>query len=98
VAIRALVENAAEAIGREGRVRIIGRVQADRYSIVIVDSGPGVPDPQKALTPFYTTKPGHFGLGLNVARRVAKRRKGDITLSPGADGAMIWFPLPHPLP
>lgn len=99
VAIRALIENAAEAIGPDGRVGVVGRIDGTRYQIIVSDSGSGIGDPCKALLPFHTTKPGHIGLGLNVARRIAKRHRGDIVVSDGTTGVQIWFPIgPTPAP
>jgi nitrogen-specific signal transduction histidine kinase len=47
----------------------------------IFDNGPGVPSEirEKLFTPFATGKPEGVGLGLAVARQVARSHGGDIT-------------------
>jgi signal transduction histidine kinase len=97
VALRALLENAIEAIvpGRAARqVTISGRVRRDRYVIEVVDPGPGMGTPAEALTPFFSTKPGHLGLGLNVAHHVAVWHHGELSISDGAPGATATLSVP----
>ena len=50
---------------------------------MITDDGPGTQlTLDQASEPFFTTKEGHAGLGLPIARRVARRFGGDIELGP----------------
>ncbi len=94
-----VLSNAAEA--QEGLDEPIGvRMTADRahLAVEIDDRGPGVDGSarRKLFTPFYTTKPGHQGLGLYFARIVVERNDGSIELEPGADGgarARLVFPI-----
>lgn len=82
LAVRCLVENAAESMACGGVVTLHGRVDGERYFIEVGDTGAGVPEADRdAITrPFYTTKPGHVGLGLNIAERVARRYMGTLTM------------------
>jgi signal transduction histidine kinase len=75
VALFCLFENAIEAGGT-----VVVRVGAapPHVLIDILDDGPGVPE--EAREPFFTTRPGRLGLGLNVAIRVAQRYGGSLQL------------------
>jgi signal transduction histidine kinase len=72
--------------------------------IAVADSGPGIPYPeqQSIFEKFYrsdpqlTRAPGGTGLGLYIARELAKRMGGrlDVRSQPGA-GATFVFELPR---
>ncbi|MEP7121203.1 MAG: hybrid sensor histidine kinase/response regulator [Byssovorax sp.] len=97
LAIRCLIENAAEAA--HGRVSIAARVDRDRYAIAVSDDGDGLPE---AIAPrifdaFFTTKEGRAGLGLNIARRIARRYGGDVGPHPeglAGKGSCMVLTLP----
>ena len=88
LAIRCLVENALEAGGRV--VEVSGTLAQDRYGIEVSDDGPGIPESSRelALTPFFTTKADHAGLGLGVARRIARRYGGELSLGTSRLGGL----------
>jgi signal transduction histidine kinase len=93
VAIRALVENAVEACDTA-----FVRVHAvdGRARIEVRDHGPGL-SPEafgRALDPYVTTKPGHAGLGLNVADRVARGFDGELATLATDVGACLVIGLP----
>jgi signal transduction histidine kinase len=73
-----LLENALDAIGRTGTVRVTTRADGDGVVVEIADTGPGMPPAiaARAFEPFFTTKgPGEgAGLGLDVARRIVEER------------------------
>jgi signal transduction histidine kinase len=86
VAVGCLVENAVEALalgGREGSLAIAIAPRGDRWSVQINDNGVGVDESvfEHLLEPFYTTHPGRAGLGLKMARRIAHRWGGELTLA-----------------
>jgi signal transduction histidine kinase len=83
LAVRCLVENAVDATGNSGAVRVRALPLAARYTIEVEDAGCGIAEAQRSvvLQPFYTTKPGHAGLGLNIAQRIAERYGGSLTFS-----------------
>ncbi|WP_162299667.1 sensor histidine kinase [Marinospirillum perlucidum] len=64
----------------------------------VEDSGPGLQglDPQKILTPFYTTKEGGMGLGLSLSQTLAKKMGGHLLLrdNPRGEGLLALFSLP----
>jgi CheY-like chemotaxis protein len=98
LAIRCLIENAAEAA--TSRVTIVARAERDRYAIAVSDDGAGLPE---AIAPrifdaFFTTKEGRAGLGLNIARRIARRYGGDLGPHPeGVSGRGTCMVLTLPL-
>jgi CheY-like chemotaxis protein len=98
LAIRCLIENAAEAATSE--VKVVARADGDRYSIAVSDDGAGLPEAvaPRIFDAFFTTKDGRAGLGLNIARRIARRYGGDVGPSPeGARGRGTCMVLTLPL-
>jgi signal transduction histidine kinase len=87
-----LLENAIEAIDAGGGGAVVVRCAGrdERAVIEIVDQGPGLPPDgaERVLEPFFTTKPGRLGLGLNVARRIAERWGGAVSLAPQPEGGV----------
>jgi signal transduction histidine kinase len=90
-AVANLVDNAIK-YGHAARVRIVR--DSDRVVIVVDDDGPGIPpeEQEKVFAPFYRldaardpSKAG-VGLGLSIARTVAREHGGDVTLK-NRDGA-----------
>jgi len=98
-ALGLLLDNAAEANAAAG-AEVVVRCSTDQAHAVIeiTDHGPGLDgDARKRMfKPFWTTKPGHRGLGLYFARIVLERNEGGIVLLPGPSGgtvAVVSFPL-----
>lgn len=86
-ALWALLYNAAEAaLAGEGApvVTLTIAQEADGLAISVADTGPGVPAPERAriFRPFHTTKPEGSGVGLTLARRIARAHGGDVSLLP----------------
>ncbi|WP_438026644.1 sensor histidine kinase [Sorangium sp. So ce233] len=96
VAVRCLIENAMESMAGGGVVVLQGTSTGSRYLIEIMDTGvaPGGVDHEAMMSPFYTTKPGHFGLGLNIAKRVARRYGGTLVLEAREQGTSAIVNLP----
>jgi len=98
-AIGMLLDNAAEANPRRGAVvRIRCSSDQGRAVIEISDDGPGLDSAarRKLFKPFWTTKPGHRGLGLYFARIVLERNEAGIVLAGSPSGgalARVSFPL-----
>ena len=96
-AILNLVNNALQAAGNEGPLKIEAYLQSGRLVLQVVDSGPGMDATalSKALEPFYTTKSHGTGLGLAVAQVVAKAHQGEFKLlSEVGKGTVAQFVLP----
>ncbi|HEX8618783.1 MAG TPA: ATP-binding protein [Thermoanaerobaculia bacterium] len=83
-AVDNVVRNAVDAVGERGDAARIEIEIADQPpSIVVSDNGVGFDeaDASRLLLPFVSNKPGGFGLGLSLARKVAVLHGGDITLN-----------------
>ena len=79
-----LVVNAAQASGEDGQVRLRATVVGRELTIVVEDSGPGIPpsDMGRIFEPFFTTKPvgEGTGLGLSVTLGVVEQLGGRISV------------------
>lgn len=97
LALRCLLENAAEAMRGGGVARVVGRLEEKDFSIEVLDEGDGFGEGgvDQAMEPFYTTKPERRGLGLNIAQRICRRHGGRLEIRSLARGACarIRFPI-----
>ena len=88
-ALAELLVNAEEA-GVRARSRIImsARERGNDIVIEIQDSGarPLGPGRSRVFDPFYSTKPGHDGLGLYISRALIEHNGGSLVLERGTDG------------
>lgn len=79
-----IINNAIDAINREGTITISSNYQAGEIQVVIEDDGPGIPDDiiNHIFEPFYTTKETGkgTGLGLSITFGLLKKLGGDITV------------------
>jgi signal transduction histidine kinase len=98
-----LFRNARQALEslepkRNGWVRLSGRMVEGRAVVTIADNGPGLPERVQAtlFQPFMGSgRPGGAGLGLAIARDLARGHGGDLELSgSGSDGAVFALTLP----
>jgi signal transduction histidine kinase len=95
-----LIDNAVDAMGGAGTLRVSTGVEEDGVVIEVGDTGPGMP-PQvaaRAFEAFYTTKDvgKGAGLGLDIARRIVmERHGGTITIDsrPGETVLRVRIPV-----
>lgn len=89
-AISELLVNATKFTPPGTKIGLAERsLDAETFEVVVVDDGPGVPDGQRMriFEPFFqvdgspTRAQGGTGIGLAVARGVARGHGGDLTLS-----------------
>jgi signal transduction histidine kinase len=92
-AVRCLLENAGEAMG-SGLVRVRVEREAEQCRIVVSDQGPGIADAARCVERFETTKPGHLGLGLCMARRIAGKLGGELSIGSPESGAEVSVLVP----
>jgi two-component system nitrogen regulation sensor histidine kinase NtrY len=80
-----LIDNAIEAMGRQGT--IVVESARDRQNslvrIVVSDTGPGIPaaERDKLFLPYYSTKGRGSGLGLAIVRRIVAEHGGSIDVT-----------------
>jgi len=95
----ALLENALDALGNEGRLRLACRLEGEMMLVEIWDTGPGIPPElqERIFEPFFTTKaPGQgLGLGLDNAMRIVRKHRGFISVrsEPGSTCFRVRLPL-----
>lgn len=99
-AIMNLVANAIDAIDGEGMISICTGADGADYTILIADSGRGIPAllRERVFEPFFTTKPvgEGTGLGLSITYSIIQRHRGTLELQPrpcGGTLAVIRWPL-----
>jgi signal transduction histidine kinase len=88
-----LIDN---AIRYGGRATIRVEDAAERLSIRVLDEGPGIPEDQleQAFEPFFRAEAsrsrdtGGTGLGLGIARNIARAHGGDLVLHNRAEGGL----------
>jgi two-component system, NtrC family, sensor kinase len=81
-----LVQNAFDALGKQGRVAIRALCDGDVIEVSIADDGPGVAPEHRGrlFEPFFTTKPigQGTGLGLATSYQIVARHGGTLSLDP----------------
>jgi len=103
---RNLIDNALK-YGQRADIRVQTQ-SADLLQIIVADAGPGISEDvlEEVFEPFYRVEPsrsrstGGIGLGLAVARDIARLHGGELTLrnSPGGSGLEAVVILPGRIP
>ena len=99
-AVRNLAENAARY---GGHAKVYIRHSTATIDIVVEDNGPGIPEAmrEKVFAPFFRLEvsrsrdTGGIGLGLSIARAIARQHGGDIQLTPNDPGLKAVISLPQ---
>ncbi len=83
-ALLVLVLNALDAAPAGSIVRVTIRPTADGAEIAVVDKGAELPPAvrERLFTPFVTSRPSGLGLGLSIARQIAREHGGDLLYQP----------------
>jgi signal transduction histidine kinase/HAMP domain-containing protein len=76
-----LVQNAAQAMPKGGKIKITAKNKDDFIIVNIVDTGEGIPDEvrDKIFTPLFTTKSKGQGFGLAVVKRLTEALGGSVS-------------------
>ncbi len=99
VALRAVCDNALQALDRGGRLQLELRSSETAVRIVIRDDGPGIPPEAlpHIFDPFFSGRPAGRGLGLGLSKcwRIVTAHGGSIDVaSPANRGAEFVITLP----
>ena len=92
-----LMLNAEQAMPDGGTLSLLGRAEADRVCLDVIDTGCGMTAEMigKIFRPFHTTKKNGTGLGLPTARKVILAHGGTIdVLSEPGHGTKVTICLP----
>lgn len=85
-----LLLNACQATPARAKVTLEVHVDGGRVAFVVEDEGAGIPDEiaSRAPLPFFSTRreTGGSGLGLTIAREIAKHHGGELTLAKRKEG------------
>jgi signal transduction histidine kinase len=85
------------------QIRIRAYLSGARAVIEVEDTGPGFANLNRALQPFYTTKPAGkgTGLGLSICYGIARKRGGDLRIEnvePHGGRVTLELPIATPAP
>ncbi len=103
IALQGLFANLVDnAIKYGGCAHVSVELDGPDVRVRIVDKGPGLPESEleRVFQPFYRADParnldvGGIGLGLAVARSVAREHGGDVTLISNGQGLVAQVQLP----
>ena len=93
-----LIDNAIDAMGGKGELRV-RTYREDNFVVVeIADNGPGIPPGVQPhiFEPFFTTKGvgEGTGLGLDTVQRIVRKHRGNIQVNskPGNTRFQVWLP------
>jgi two-component system NtrC family sensor kinase len=98
-----LINNAIDAIQKDGSIDVETREEDSQIVIRIKDNGPGIPEKnlKKIFDPFFTTKDvgKGTGLGLSVSYNIVEKLGGAITAeSKVSEGTVFNVKLPKVMP
>ncbi|ANG64668.1 two-component sensor histidine kinase [Marinobacterium aestuarii] len=96
-----LLSNCEKYAPNSGRLRLESWLQGSSIYIRLQDQGPGIEpgEQQRIFEPFYrssnklTDGVAGTGIGLGLARELARAHGGDLTLEPGGQGASFLIRL-----
>ena len=95
-----LIRNGIEAMdAMDGGTRVLAIGSRsdglDAIHVEVRDAGAGFQDVERALEPFFTTKPRGMGMGLAICRSIIESHGGRLwTTNNDARGVTVAFALP----
>ena len=92
-----LIQNAANAIGKEGRILISFKQKRRGSEIWVLDDGPGMKgkDMLRMWELFYTTRAEGTGLGLPIVKQIIESHEGSIDATSSRAGTRFVIQLPE---
>ena len=96
-----LLNNAIDAVGHDGEVRLSVQRDRDVVEVKVADNGPGIPERlrERIFEPFFSTKTGsthNAGLGLAICRETMLSLGGEIAVA-SETGRGTTFTLRFPI-
>ena len=94
-----IIDNAIDAMGGKGELRVRTYREEDSVVVEIGDNGPGIPPEvePRIFEPFFTTKAvgEGTGLGLDTVQRIVRKHRGSIQVhsKPGDTRFQVRLPL-----
>ena len=110
LALDALIENAVDHTGPDGRIELSARRDGGNVILAVTDSGPGIPAAEVGrifgrftrVDPGRSREAGGFGLGLAVVKAIAEAHRGSVqvrsTLGHGSVFELILPAAAQPSP
>ena len=97
-----LIDNAIDAVGDEGQIRIRTSREGEHLVVEVADNGAGIPQEyqRRIFEPFFTTKEvgKGTGLGLDLVRRtIEERYHGQLDFRSKPGDTRFWVRLPFSL-
>jgi len=93
-----IIDNAIDAMGGKGELRVRTYREDDCVVVEISDNGPGIPPEvqPRIFEPFFTTKPvGEVtGLGLDTVQRIVRKHRGNIQIHSKSGDTRFQVRLP----
>jgi signal transduction histidine kinase len=98
-----LWRNAVQAGSPEDAIELAVAARAGGFEIQVLDRGHGLTaeTAERALLPFFSTRPGGTGLGLALSREIATAHGGWIAIAARDDGGAVvsmWLPSSEAAP
>ncbi len=92
-----LFDNAIDAIGLKGTIKIEAIFSEKSVIIYIKDSGSGISEDTlpKIFDPFFTTKENGTGLGLSLSKKILMAHGGDLNIFNSGSGAVAAILIPR---
>ncbi len=92
-----LLENALDAVGENGLIKISAKKEGAFVKVVVSDNGCGIEDSvkEKIMEPFFTTKERGVGLGLPICFRIISAHNGKMEIDSRKEGGtdiVLWLP------
>ncbi len=80
-ALMNLVQNAFDAVGEEGNIRVHYICGDNKLEIMVSDNGRGIPeeDRKKIFDLYYTTRKDGTGIGLSITQKIIEQHGGTIS-------------------